>query len=234
MGSWQAAALHGLARRGLVFDRVMGFASGALNGAAYALGALEDAADDWRDAGAGQAALLRRISGRGEDWLKARLRCPLTVVGVDRASRKPVYAHYTPHGTGGWDAPLSRHLAASGAIPALFPSTPVSMEALSECRDIVILETLPSPVFGRRQRWPLGGLGRAGRRKAREVVDDAIESLRRHPEPPRVFRLRPQQPLSGGCLDFSAEALARGFERGLEDAALFAARSAAFLVAPRQ
>lgn len=275
MGSWQAAALHALVERGLVFDRVMGFSIGALNGAAYALGALEDAVANWRDTDGGimrvafrlrpfsifsercildQIALLRHISPRSEERLKSRLSCPLTVVSVDRVARKPVYAHYTPHGAGGWDAPLSKHLAASCAIPAIFPpiemeyqgrktflvdggvrvSTPVTMEALAQCKDVIVLETLPGPVFGRRQSWPLGGLGRAGRREAREVVDDAIASLSAFPDPPRVFRLRPQQPHIGGFLDFSARALAHGFERGLEDAALFAAKAAAFVVASRQ
>lgn len=263
LGSWQAAALHGLTRQGLVFDEVMGFSIGALNGAAYALGTLETGLELWAQTDGGVLKLRpclapfslfsdrtvwEHIDPRSEEEIKAALRAPLTVISVSRPDDSPVYARFTPQGKDGWDTPIKSHLAASCAIPAIFPpvrleyrgrkvclvdggvkvSKPIDLHALSACKDIVILE-MTGPPPGRRAGRQPGRLGRFGYSRIRRLIDEAILSLAGLPDPPRVFRLCPQSPLRFSALDFRGAILRRCLDRGFADAALFGAQAAGFL-----
>lgn len=136
LGAWQAGALAGLCAAGLRFDAVLGFSAGALNGAAYALGRLDDALARWNRLDGGVLKLAPRLrppslfSDRfvrahaadfagDESAARAALLCPLTVVAarIDRSTR--VYARFERQGS--WDGPLAGHLRASCAIPLAFP-----------------------------------------------------------------------------------------------------------------
>lgn len=143
LGAWQGAAMHALASRyGLVFDAVLGISAGALNGASYFLGRMEESLLRWGQADRGvlRAAprlfppslcsndvLWRSIAmAADEEKAKSAGRCRLVIVSAPTHRNRPVYAVYTPQGRDGWDAPLARHLVASCSIPFIFPPTPLS------------------------------------------------------------------------------------------------------------
>lgn len=95
-----------------------------------------------------------------------------------------------------WDAPIM--------------ARKLTLAPLRGCRDIILLEPVAAPA--RRRRGAPGRLGRFGRGRLTLLIDEAVRSLRTLPDPPRVFRLRPQW-----------------LERGAEDARLFLAQTSTFL-----
>jgi len=139
LGAWQAGALAELERAGVVFDAVLGFSAGAINGAAYALGLVERAVSLWPAVARpfrlaprfGPFSLcsfepLREVLGFARDDEAARrgARCRLLVASAHADRCRAIYAEFDPAGR--WDGPLERHLLASCAIPSLLP--PVAVE----------------------------------------------------------------------------------------------------------
>lgn len=142
LGAWQAAAVHDLEKRhGLKFDSVLGFSMGAITGANYLLGRMEELLAAWRTINGGALRFSPRLFppslfsnkpiwdavdyALGEERAKAASRCRFVAVSALRKRSKPVYAVYTPQARQEWDAPLARHLVASCSIPVVFP--PVSL-----------------------------------------------------------------------------------------------------------
>src|SRR5579885_2355669 len=169
-----------MVERGFSFDVVQGFSIGALNGACYSLGRLPRCLELWRRTDGGAFRFSPRLrpfslcqafpiwehfAESEESALQRALRLPLTVVSVSRRGHRPVYAVFTPKGKQGWDGPLRLHLAASSAIPGIFPPVrvryrgaqeelvdggvraqePIELSALAGCREVVaIWPTRPS------------------------------------------------------------------------------------------
>ncbi|MBI3554501.1 MAG: patatin-like phospholipase family protein [Elusimicrobia bacterium] len=146
LGSWQAAALAALAGAGLEFDSVLGFSAGALAGAYYALGRIDEAVRRWRaHEGTGlhfsprlfppslfsDVTIREGASCAADDAAaKSALRCRLVVVSARRSRDRAFYGVFTPGGRDGWDGPLHSHLLASCSIPLIFP--PVRLEFRGE------------------------------------------------------------------------------------------------------
>ena len=144
LGAWQAAALRELERAGLVFDAVLGFSAGSLNGAAYSLNVLDLAIEGWGNC----ESLLRfrpRLSppalysdepvwrsleyAHDDERARRDLRCRLVVSSARWQRDRLIHAEFHPNG-GRWDGPLAKHLMATCAIPTIFP--PVQLEHRGE------------------------------------------------------------------------------------------------------
>lgn len=137
LGAWQAGALETLAGAGTVFDAVMGYSIGAVNGSALAFDRLPEALARWRALDGSALRLRPRLSppslcsieplrafyeaARDEAAAKAALRRDFTVVTACPAEGAPLNARFTPGAAAGWDGPLVEHAAASCAIPLVFP-----------------------------------------------------------------------------------------------------------------
>lgn len=137
LGAWQAAVLEELTSRSFVFDAIMGFSIGAVNGSALAFDRLPEAMSRWRALTGDALRLSPRMSpfslcslaplraffeaARDEEAAKAALRADYTIVTACRDEGAPINARFTPGGRDGWDGPLVEHAAASCAIPAVFP-----------------------------------------------------------------------------------------------------------------
>lgn len=142
LGAWQAGALERLTGAGLVFDAVMGYSIGAVNGTALAFGRLPEAMKRWRAAHGGVMRLSPKLSpfslfsmepladffreAHDEERSRAELQAEFTIIAACLSEGRPVNARFTPGGRDGWDGPLHRHAAASCAIPGIFP--PVDLE----------------------------------------------------------------------------------------------------------
>jgi predicted patatin/cPLA2 family phospholipase len=141
LGSWQIAFLAELVERGLVFDSVLGFSAGALNGAAYFVGRLDDTVKRWSETKASvmkfrpklfpvslfsDQTIWEAIDYVPEDReAKARARCRFVMVNAHRDLSGFVYPQYAPDG-GGWDEPFKKHLVASCSIPWVFPPVKIA------------------------------------------------------------------------------------------------------------
>lgn len=150
LGAWQAAVLDELTAQGLLFDAVMGFSIGAVNGTAIAFDRLPEAMGLWRGLGADVMRLEPRLRPLSlfstaplrafyaavldENQAKASLRAEFTVISACRADDAPVNARFTPGG-GEWDGPLVDHAAASCAIPLVFP--PVDLQYRGRTRRLI-------------------------------------------------------------------------------------------------
>jgi len=138
LGSWQAACLAELVSRGLRFDRILGFSAGALCGAGYFLGRMDELVERWREVDRGRILRLSPrwkpftlFSGasmweavehaRDEERAKRLAACELTVMAYCKDDGRTEYSRFTPGGQRGWDGPLAERLVASCSIPAIFP-----------------------------------------------------------------------------------------------------------------
>lgn len=160
LGAWQAGVLDVLTKRGVVFDRVMGFSIGSLNGSAVAFGRLDEALARWRvldwDAIRPAPRLypfslcstepLRAFLDHAadEEGAKSRLVSELTIVAACPSEGAPVNATFAPGGRT-WDGPLVEHAAASCAIPLVFPPVDLSYRG----RDVRLVDggvPMPRPL----------------------------------------------------------------------------------------
>lgn len=257
LACWQAGALESLSEGGLVFDSVLGFSAGALTGAAYVLGTLEGAVERWRNLNGGILRFSPRLFplslfsdrpiwesldyGFDEEETKARARCRLVVVSARFERSRPVYAVFTPGGRQGWDAPLSGHLAASCAIPLVFPPVrlefrgenlllfdggvpcgePMSFRDLAGCKDVLILEMVRPEEMGRARRGWIERLDQRARETLLGLIGEGVGSLRSLPDPPRIFRLAPSRTLELTMLSFKGVPIREGLALGKEDARAF-------------
>ena len=152
LGAWQAGCLHALIRAGLSFDHVLGFSSGALNGALYFLRREHELLERW------QAIEDQRILRFSPSWnsrsifssdpiwkivdftrdersIRRDAQCLFTIISLCLEDGMPVYARFSPPGQGAWDSPLSSWLVASCAIPYIFPA--ISIEVRGKPRHFV-------------------------------------------------------------------------------------------------
>lgn len=257
LGAWEAGCLAALSRAGLVFERVVGFSAGALCGAAYFLGREEDLLQEWRQISRRRVLRLRPrlkplslFSSRplreavgswgGEPRAKLMGRCELTVVSLCADDGIPAYARFTPRGEGGWDGPWEDRLAASCAIPWVFPpvvlsegghprryvdggvpgSKPLSFDCLKGSADVIALDLVRPEEMGR-GRWGLGRLDQRLRETVRRQMDDGLDALPGLPGPPRLFRLAPSRVLDYLSFDFSSRGCTPAVELGISDGERF-------------
>lgn len=257
LGAWQAGALEALDAAGLRFDAVLGFSIGALNGAALAFGRLGEALARWRGLDGGILTLKPRLAppslfsdaplrdffpeARDDARARRELRTPLVVVSADPAAGEAVYARFSPGGDAGWDGRLDDHLAASCAVPLIFPPvdleyrgrrrrlidggvpqpTPFRFDALGPCRSVLVLEMARADEMGRRCWEPYHGLDQVGRESCREVLDEGTAFLLRSDSPPAVYRVAPSERLTSVMLDFSARSIRPRLPLGARDAGAF-------------
>ena len=248
------------------FDAIMGFSIGTLNGAALAFGRLPQALEHWRRLDGRVLTPSPRLhplslcspeplrsffdGERDDDAARAALKIDLTVVSACPAEGAPVNARFTPGGRGGWDAPFIEHVAASCAIPVIFPPVdldyrgrsvrlrdggvetlaPLDLAPLSRCADLLVIENVRADETGRRAISPWRAFDQRGRETVRRLVDGGLDELARRAErPARVFRLAPSRRLEPMMLDFRAAGLRAMLALGAEDAAaLRAAPSRSF------
>jgi len=257
LGAWQAGALGALIRGGLQFDHVFGFSSGSLNGLLYFLGREREFESSWRglDGKVFRWELgLAPLSLFSEKPLRSRLffalddpktrafaRCTFTVAVLCLNDGMPIYARFSPPGKGAWDSPLASWIAASCAIPYIFP--PVSLhirgetktlvdggvpgrewmrfDSLAGCEDVVVLELVRADEVGRKPWGPVAKLDQKSREIVRRQIDSGVASLAQLKKPPRVFRLAPSQRLDYYQLSFRDAHCAPAYALGASDAADF-------------
>jgi len=176
-----------------------------------------------------------------EEEMKKSGRCRFVVASATTQRSRYIYAAYTPRGKEGWDAPLARHIVASCSIPVVFPPTrlayrgqsmslmdggvicaePFSFEALHDCQDVIVAQTIRPEEFGQ----PRGGiwdrLDKRGRDTILTLMNQGIASLRNRANPPRVFQLPPSKILGFKMLQFHGPQIAASLAQGAADAAAF-------------
>lgn len=261
-GAWQAGCLTALTEAGIEFDRVLGVSVGSLSGVAYAIGELERAVNFWRDI---DTLRVMRFEPRlspfslfsdvpirealryvgTEDEARARVRCEFTVVSLCRDDDRYHYARFTPNGAAGWDGPIADKLAASCAIPMVFPPVRVEVagqlrtlvdggararewvtwNSMAGCRDVIVLQmSRPEEIGGfhpikRLRGDPLG-----------HDLDQAVHGLLKLADAPRVFRYYPSARLGYSQFSFRGADCAPAVERGAADGRAFLSASERFLV----
>jgi len=254
-GAWQAGVVDALtSKHGLNFDPVIGISAGALTGAGYALNRMPELNRRWR--AIDSAKILRFMPrmrpsslfsndsiyesiefARDEERAKQNLRCRLTIVGVCRKDRVPVYAHFAPEPEAAWSPPLADWLVASCSIPGIFPPVDVELEGqpytlidggcktkrslcfsdLNECQDVIVLDMKKPGTFGKGISDRLRRM-RPGSLPASPTLFHGIAELRRIPKPPRIFLFYPTKPFEQSSLEFKESACVPWLEQGLEDA----------------
>ncbi len=260
LGAWQAAVLETFEAHGLRFDAVMGFSIGAVNGSALAFNRLPEALARWRalNGRALQPAprlnpvslcsiepLLAFLVAAGDDEAaQAALGAEFTIISACPAEDAPINARYTPQGRDGWDGPLVEHVAASCAIPFVFPPVnlryrgrslrlidggvpmraPLDFSPLVGCAEIIVVEMVRAEDIGRRWWTPWRSIDQRCRETARALVDEALQPLLRSSRPAHVHRLAPSQRLEPMMLDFRQAGLAKMLVQGTQDAQDFLSR----------
>lgn len=264
LGCWEAAALHAFERaRGPAFDSVLGFSAGALAAAAYAQDRSETALSRWKRIDGHILRFSPRLwplslcSDRpvweqvdyalDDSAAQKRTRCRLAVISTRLRRDRRVYALFHPEGP--WDAPLSRHLAASCSVPLIFPpvevefqgsrerlfdggvpcAEPLSFHPLSPCRDVIVIEVVRPDERSRVRHGIAARLDQKGRQTLITLMGQGIASLKSIPEPPRIFRLFPSQVLDFGMLDFNGSNISRAISLGARDAHDFMSNPSRYL-----
>lgn len=143
-GAWQGGVLKALEAAGRMVPVVMGVSAGALNGAAYYQGKLDEMGDYWCHMRPSSFMRLRPrlspfslFSGERFREFLARVapaepgaergRCHLFVGASDLLTGELVQSHFPPGGSDGRQGSLLEILLASAAVPGLFP--PVRIQA---------------------------------------------------------------------------------------------------------
>lgn len=172
---------------------------------------------------------------------RAAARCELFVVSYRVEEQARVYSRFTPQGARGWDGPLDARLVASCAIPMIFPPQrisegektftyvdggvrgrePMRCDLLEGCKDVIAVEMIRAEEIGRRRWNPIAQRDQRGREVLRAHMDAGIESLRRLPEPPRVFRAAPSRVLDFSMLAFKSKTCAPALDLGVRDGESF-------------
>lgn len=268
LGAWQSGVVYSLVNEyGLRFQHIVGISSGSLTGVAYFLDRLEEISIRWRNVDTARIMQFRPkirpfslFSGRpvmasleyvkNEDRAKNRAQCHFSVVSVCKEERRHIYAHFAPEKQL-WDGPLISHIAASCAIPLVFPpiratiqgkerllmdggvSCPKGMDFsfMEDCEDILVLEM---ECLDRPPRQTL--LARAlstqidPQNPGDPMITGGIQSLLGLPKKPRVYRFFPQRPLHFSSLEFREKYCVPAFEQGLKEGNLLAEESPRFQV----
>lgn len=240
----------------------MGYSIGAVNGTALAFGRLPHALEHWRKvdvfalrprprlapfALCSPAPLMEFFADAHDDAAaRQALRAELTVVTACPAEAAPLNARFTPGARDGWDSPLPGHIAASCAVPLVFPPVdlsyrgravrlydggvpmahPIDFSPLAGCATVLVVEMVTAAEVGRRERWPWRELDQASREAGRGLVDEGLKRL--EGTPARVYRLAPSQRLEPMMLDFRRAGVRRLLAQGARDARAFLAAPAAY------
>lgn len=189
--------------------------------------------------------------GGNDDEARRNCRARFTIVSTDKRDDSKCYARFTPGGKDGWDGPIHRHLIASCSIPIVFPpvqievggrtrhfvdggvwvSEKISFEALSACKDVVVLLMTHPGEIGRNPGW--GYLPRREqtvREGLWDYIDVGLSTLNAHRRRPRVFKVFPSRRLDYSMLGFKTRYCRPAVDQGLEDAASFLKDPSQFLV----
>jgi predicted acylesterase/phospholipase RssA len=259
LGAWQIGALAALTRAGLEFSSVMGYSIGVVNGSALAFGRLDEALERWQALSGGVMRPRPRLFPpslccstplyglfepmRDEALARAALKCDFTIMTACPAARATVNARFTPQGRDGWDGPMIDHLAASCAIPWMFPPidvdfrgrrvrlvdggvpmpAPPDFTPLASCADVLVLEMGRADEVAQFAWTPWTSFDRGARRAGRRIVDRGVTGLLAGDEPPRVYRLSPSRRLKPLMLDFRAKVAVPMLAQGRHDARAFLA-----------
>ena len=144
-GSWQGGVLKAFESAGQAVPAIFGVSAGALNGAAYYQGKLDEMAFYWKNMRKSAFMRLRPrlspamslLSGDKFREFLARIapsvpgaergRCHLFVLSADLHTGELVQAHFPPEGSDGKEGSLLDHLQATASVPFLWP--PVRVQA---------------------------------------------------------------------------------------------------------
>jgi predicted acylesterase/phospholipase RssA len=257
-GAWQAGALEALTRSGLNFDHVFGFSAGALNGAAYVFNKMDVLREIFTHIEryrvmrvrpklapltlCSNEAIWEVVSHGGrEEEAKAAARCRFTVATYWPEKGKRVYAHYSPRGEEGWDAPWADHVVASCSIPRIFPPVLIksngseklcidggvwgeenlSFDALSDCQDVIVLQMIRPDEMGYR---PWGYWAREEQKHREGLFEHTalgLSTLTDLPNAPRVFCLYPTRRLEYSMLSYKNKPCREALALGGSDGELF-------------
>ena len=257
MGAWQAGALARWSREGLEFDRILGLSIGAMNGACYALGLMDYCAERWntndidpvlalsprswlRKSLFSDRPIRSRLAPMADDAaMRRRALCSFYSVTYDRTDGAARVSSFEPRGR--WDAPLLEHVAASSAIPGIFPAVTVDIDGrphtlvdggvspfggrvfdpLRGCADVVLVSTVEPGAERAAGRGPWDRVNGLIKRALFSQLRAAARTLGRWEERPRLFCVAPSRALDQFVLDFSGDTCRRGFAQGLEDGSAF-------------
>ena len=141
-GAWQGGVLKSMEAHGKMVPAVFGISAGALNGAAYYQGKMDEMSFYWTHMKGSSFLQFRPklspfsiLSGDKFREFLARVapsepgaergRCHLFVGSADLNSGKLVQAHFPPGGSDGKDGSLLDNLLGSASVPGLWPPVPV-------------------------------------------------------------------------------------------------------------
>ncbi len=258
-GAWQAGAMRALTDSGLEFSKVLGFSAGALSGAGYALGLQDVLAEKWRRVDfepvlrvkptfrpfalcSAQAIWDSVAHTQDEEAAKKKINCELTVVALRTAQDESEYARFTPGGANGWDGPLQTKLAASCAIPGIFPRVVLDrpgqeplvymdggvpgkewmrFDNLAGCPTVLALQMTRPDEVGKFCLFPWTRFEQTGREVCFRQMASGIDSLLSRPDAPTVFRLYPSKRLAMSQLAFKSKPCVAAMEQGRGDAEAF-------------
>lgn len=257
LGAWQAGFIEGMIRHGIAFDKVSGFSAGALNGSRYFIGWTGDVVDRWRHIDREKPLQwsprlwpLSLCSDRplrdglrdlgDEERVMARGSCDLEVITLRLEDARHVYFHFGSKGRP-WHGPIAEKLAASCAIPLVFPPVEIvedgkkfmhvdggvpgcdrlRFDFVAGCRDVIALDLVRPEEVGRRCFWPLMRRDQAAREVVYRHMSDGIASLAQARTPPRTFRVGPSQILDFTMLTFRPEHCSPAVDLGAADAERF-------------
>lgn len=147
LGAWQAGFLGVLTRRGLGFEKILGFSVGALTGAGYFLRKQSELIERWRDVDRHGVLRLRPrlrpfslFSGEPvwaatryaveEAAVREEAPCELIVMCLRSDDGVTRYFRFAPRPNGGRSAALQSCLVASCAIPWVFPPVLIREDGL--------------------------------------------------------------------------------------------------------
>ncbi len=184
-------------------------------------------------------------STEDEQRAKKRGRCDMSIVCLRQADNQPVYFRFSPGGQR-WDTSLNKALYASCAIPTIFPpevidgkvyvdggvpgAEPMSFKSLEGCADVIVIEMVRAEQAGVSRFWPWQRYEQQGCDIVRTHMDSGVASLKRLPNPPRVFRLPPSRILELGMLEFKQSKVSPSVEQGYSDGKAFLADPDRYLV----
>lgn len=260
-GAWQAGCLQALCEAGLAFHEALGFSIGSITGVGYMLGMQDVLAERWREMD--RLRLLRFKPRLNAAWLspvslyeggavaealaivpddeeaRRRARCRLTVITHRLRDATLDYPAFSPAGAGAWDAPLRRRLAASCAVPFIFPPVELDgrlhidggvpgremmrFDALAGCDAVVALMMTRPEEGGGLAAWLRRGPDQLGREMCLRQMDAGLGGLARGPKPPRIHRVIPSRVLDYDQMDFSSKSCVPALELGRLDGRAFAA-----------
>jgi predicted patatin/cPLA2 family phospholipase len=255
LGAWQSGVVYALVTRyGLRFDKIVGISSGSLTGVAYFVDRLDELVSRWKNVNSAQIMQFRprfqpfslfsdapvwKSLAYLEDEQRAqrRAQCHYTVISVCRRARRHIYAHFAPN-HGHWDGPLIAHIAASCAIPYVFPpveatisgqkrllidggvhcSEGMDFQFMKDCSDVLVLEMDRRAKPGQQTLLARALVAQPDPAKLGDaMITNGIQSLQLASPKSRIFRFFPITSLQYSSLEFREKYCVPAFQQGIEE-----------------